>query len=45
MLVIGGELNAEMEHRTTRDTTIGPNESMGQRGATMADELGTFVND
>lgn len=40
MLVISGELNAEMEHQTARDTTTGPSQPMGQRGATMADEVG-----
>jgi len=45
VLVISGELNAEMEHQTSRDTTIGPREPMGQRGATMADELGKSANE
>jgi len=39
VLMISGELNAEMEHQTAHDTTSGPDEPMGQRGATMADEL------
>jgi len=45
VLVISGELNAEMEHQTSRDTTTGPREPMGQRGATMADELGKSANE
>ena len=40
VLVMGGELNAEMEHQTRRDTTTGPGEPMGERGATVADDLG-----
>ena len=40
VLVMGGELNAEMEHQTARDTTTGPREPMGERGARVADELG-----
>ena len=40
VLIMGGELNAEMEHQTRRDTTVGPREPMGERGATVADELG-----
>ncbi|MGE0310196.1 MAG: YihY/virulence factor BrkB family protein [Lautropia sp.] len=39
-VVIGGaELNAEMEHQTARDTTTGPEQPMGTRGARMADTL------
>jgi membrane protein len=40
VVLIGGELNAETEHQTVRDTTIGGPKPMGQRGATMADTLG-----
>ena len=40
VLVMGGELNAEMEHQTARDTTTGEVEPMGERGATVADDLG-----
>jgi membrane protein len=38
--LIGGELNAETEHQTVRDTTIGGPKPMGERGATMADTVG-----
>jgi membrane protein len=37
VILIGGEINAEMEHQTHRDTTTGAPEPMGERGATMAD--------
>ena len=40
VLVMGGELNSEMEHQTARDTTTGEREPMGERGATVADDLG-----
>lgn len=39
-MLIGGELNAELEHQTQQDSTVGPERPMGQRGAVMADELG-----
>lgn len=37
ILLFGAELNAEMERQTRRDTTHGPREPMGERGARMAD--------
>ncbi|MEZ5651751.1 MAG: YihY/virulence factor BrkB family protein [Burkholderiaceae bacterium] len=40
LLILGAELNAEIEHQTSRDTTIGPFRPMGLRGATMADDIG-----
>ncbi|HEX7079641.1 MAG TPA: YihY/virulence factor BrkB family protein [Gammaproteobacteria bacterium] len=39
-VLLGGELNAEMEHQTERDTTTGPDEPPGSRGAYVADTLG-----
>jgi membrane protein len=40
-VLIGATLNAEMEHQTKKDTTIGkPNKPMGKRNAYMADTLG-----
>jgi len=39
-VVFGAELNAEMEHQTAYDTTTGPPEPMGNRGAFVADTLG-----
>jgi membrane protein len=40
ILLAGAELNAEMEHQTSHDTTTGDPQPMGSRGATMADTLG-----
>ena len=39
VVLFGAELNAEMEHQTARDTTTGPEQRMGQRGAEMADTV------
>ncbi|RWO32221.1 MAG: YihY/virulence factor BrkB family protein [Mesorhizobium sp.] len=40
VLIVGAELNAEMEHQTAKDTTTGAQQPMGARGATVADTLG-----
>jgi membrane protein len=40
ILIVGGELNAELEHQTSRDTTTGAPRPMGTRGAYVADTLG-----
>ncbi len=37
LVIIGAELNAEMEHQTLADTTTDPEKPMGSRGAVMAD--------
>ncbi len=39
VLLLGAELNAEIEHQTARDTTTGPERPLGQRRARMADEV------
>lgn len=39
-ILLGAELNAELEHQTELDTTIGPPRPMGERDAQMADTLG-----
>lgn len=39
-VLLGAEVNAEMEHQTARDSTTGPEKPMGERGAKMADTLG-----
>ncbi|MBW9117309.1 YihY/virulence factor BrkB family protein [Rhizobium cauense] len=43
ILIVGGELNAELEHQTAEDTTTGPPLPMGSRGAYVADTLGEAV--
>ena len=40
VVLLGGELNAEMEHQTARDTTGGGAKPLGSRGAMMADHVG-----
>jgi membrane protein len=40
IVLLGGELNAEMEHQTARDTTEGGSKPLGSRGAMMADHVG-----
>lgn len=37
--LLGAELDAEMERQTARDTTTGPEQPMGQRGAYVADTV------
>jgi len=40
VVLVGAEINAEMEHQTARDTTVRPEKPMGARGARMADTVG-----
>ncbi|HXS27769.1 MAG TPA: YihY/virulence factor BrkB family protein [Steroidobacteraceae bacterium] len=39
-VLLGAEINAEMEHQTAVDTTTGAPRPMGERGAYVADTLG-----
>lgn len=39
IVIVGAELNAEMEHQTEVDTTTGPDQPMGSRGAVVADTV------
>ena len=39
-VLVGAEINAELEHQTAHDTTTGPDRPMGRRNAQMADTLG-----
>jgi membrane protein len=39
VILVGGEINAEMEHQTARDTTVA-RKPLGSRGAAMADTVG-----
>jgi membrane protein len=40
-ILLGAELNAEIERQTARDTTEGPERPQGQRGASVADTIRT----
>ena len=39
-IFLGAELDAEIEHQTAQDSTVGTSKPLGARGATMADEVG-----
>lgn len=39
IILLGAEFNAAMEHQTNQDSTKGPEKSMGQRGAFVADTI------
>jgi membrane protein len=41
VVLLGAELNAELEHQTARDTTAGPPKPRGERNAYVADHIGT----
>jgi membrane protein len=47
VVLLGAELNAEIERQTAEDTTTGPEQAMGDRGAKMADTAaaGTDADD
>jgi len=38
--LLGAEIDSEIEHQTAVDSTVGPPQPMGQRGAVVADTLG-----
>jgi membrane protein len=40
VVLLGAEIDAEMEHQTARDTTTGSPKPLGARGARMADTIG-----
>ena len=40
VVLVGAELNSEIEHQTAHDTTVGPARPLGVRGAVMADTVG-----
>jgi membrane protein len=40
VVLVGAELNSEIEHQTARDSTVGPPKPLGTRGAVMADTVG-----
>ena len=39
-ILIGAEVNAELEHQTVEDSTRGPEQPLGRRGAVVADSVG-----
>jgi membrane protein len=40
VVLVGAELNSEIEHQTAKDSTVGPAKPLGARGAVMADTVG-----
>lgn len=40
VVLLGAELNSEIEHQTARDSTVGPPQPLGSRSAAMADTIG-----
>ena len=40
VILLGAELNAEIEHQTAHDSTVGADKPLGERGAVMADTIG-----
>lgn len=45
ILIVGAEINAELEHQTLKDSTTGSPKAMGERGAYVADTVGEAVSD
>jgi membrane protein len=39
VILVGAKLNAEMEHQTARESTVGQPKPLGRRGARMADTI------
>jgi membrane protein len=37
LIILGAVVNAEAERATTRDSTVGPDQPLGGRGAVVAD--------
>lgn len=44
VILLGAEIDAEMEHQTARDTTVRASKPMGSRDARMADTVGAAQN-
>jgi membrane protein len=40
VVLVGAQLNSEIEHQTSHDSTVGPERPLGVRGAVMADTVG-----
>ena len=40
VVLLGAELNAEIEHQTAQDSTVGEEKPLGERGAVVADTVG-----
>jgi membrane protein len=40
IILLGAQINAEIEHQTAKDSTVGGDKPLGARGAVMADTVG-----
>jgi membrane protein len=40
LALLSSELNAQIEHQTARDSTVGADKPLGERGTVMADTVG-----
>jgi membrane protein len=45
LVVLGAVVNAESERQTVRDSTVGPERPLGQRGAVVADSAPPYPGD
>ena len=45
VVLVGAELNAELERQTLRDSMRGPDRPLGQRNANVADTVGAAENE
>ena len=44
VILLGAQLNAEIEHQTAKDSSVGPDKPLGHRGAVKADTIGAAQN-
>ena len=45
IMLVGGEINAQMEFQTSEDTTVSGNKPIGERGAFVADNVAKRAED
>jgi membrane protein len=45
VVIMGAEINAELERQTAQDTTVGGDQPMGQRSAVAADTVGATADE
>jgi len=45
VVIMGAEINSELERQTARDTTVGTDQPMGQRSAVAADTVGPTADE
>jgi membrane protein len=45
LVIVGASINAEAERQTTRDSTVGPERPLGERGAVVADSAPPYPGD